>query len=104
MDALSWLYIRGVALLAPEAPPSFVGWHTVHRINRDRRTTDFYGINGVKTTLDASLWMYGATHKQQPPHTAASAFLHAVRTSETLREKKGKRRPLERYELFALYL
>lgn len=50
MDALSWLYIRGVALLAPEAPPGFVGWHAAHRINRDRRTADFYGINGVKTT------------------------------------------------------
>ena len=51
VDALSWLYIRGVALLAPEAPPGFVGWHAAHRINRDRRTADFYGINGVKTTL-----------------------------------------------------
>lgn len=50
VDALSWLYIRGVALLAPEAPLGFVGWHAAHRINRDRRTADFYGINGVKTT------------------------------------------------------
>jgi len=44
------LYIRGVALLAPEAQASFVDRHAARQINRAPRTADFYGINGASAT------------------------------------------------------
>jgi len=47
---LLWLYIRGVALLAPEAQTSFVDRHAARQINRASRTADFYGINGASAT------------------------------------------------------
>lgn len=88
VDALSWLYIRGVALLAPEAPPGFVGWHAAHRINRDRRTADFYGINEVKTTSACPCGCI-RPHANTHLHTHWQPRLYTASTNERVQARSS---------------